>query len=80
MGDQLGFLKGALVNYVVRNVKKLVPEYGLPGAVRFDDAIAKGQRGTFKPLDIQPDDIALLQIHRWHHRREPRAPCCCTAT
>ena len=61
MGDQLGFLKGMLVNYVVRNVKKLVPEYSLPGAVRINDAIAKGQRGTFKPVDIKPDDIALLQ-------------------
>ena len=61
MGDQLGFLKGMLVNYVVRNVKKLVPEYSLPGAVRFNDAIAKGQRCTFKPVDIKPDDIALLQ-------------------
>ena len=61
MGDQLGFLKGMLVNYVVRNVKKLVPEYSLPGAVRFNDAIAQGERGTFKPADIKPDDIALLQ-------------------
>ena len=61
MGDQLGFLKGMLVNYVVRNVKKLVPEYSLPGAVRFNDAIAQGERGSFKPADIKPDDIALLQ-------------------
>lgn len=61
MGDQLGFLKGMLVNYVVRNVKKLVPEYSLPGAVRFNDAIAQGERGAFKPADIKPDDIALLQ-------------------
>ena len=35
MGDRLGFLKGALVNYVVRNVKKMVPAFELPGAVRF---------------------------------------------
>ncbi|PIF92304.1 long-chain acyl-CoA synthetase [Acidovorax sp. 62] len=61
MGDQLGFLKGMLVNYVVRNVKKLVPEYSLPGAVRFNDAIVQGERGSFKPADIKPDDIALLQ-------------------
>ncbi|RLJ37513.1 long-chain-fatty-acid--CoA ligase [Acidovorax sp. 106] len=61
MGDQLGFLKGMLVNYVVRNVKKLVPEYSLPGAVRFNDAIAQGERGSFKAVDIKPDDIALLQ-------------------
>jgi len=61
MGDQLGLLKGALVNYVVRNVKKMVPAYNLPGAVRFNDAVAQGTRGTFKKPDIKPDDIALLQ-------------------
>lgn len=61
MGDQLGLLKGALVNYVVRNVKKMVPAYDLPGAVRFNDAVARGTRGTFKKPDIRPDDIALLQ-------------------
>ena len=60
MGDQLGLLKGALVNYVVRNVKKMVPEFDLPGAVRFNDAIAQGSRGSFKAPDIKPD-IALLQ-------------------
>jgi len=61
MGDQLGLLKGALVNYVVRNVKKMVPAYNLPNAVRFNEAIAQGTRGTFKKPDIKPDDIALLQ-------------------
>ena len=61
MGDQLGWLKGALVNMVVRNVKKMVPEYHLPGAVRFNDAIAQGERGSFQAPDIHPDDIALLQ-------------------
>lgn len=61
MGDQLGLLKGALVNYVVRNVKKMVPAYELPGAVRFNDAVAQGTRGAFKRPDIRPDDIALLQ-------------------
>ena len=61
MGDQLGMLKGALVNMVVRNVKKMVPEYHLPGAVRFNDAIAQGERGSFQAPDIHPDDIALLQ-------------------
>ena len=61
MGDQLGLLKGALVNYVVRNVKKMVPAYNLPSAVRFNDAVAQGTRGTLKKPDIKPDDIALLQ-------------------
>jgi long-chain acyl-CoA synthetase len=61
MGDQLGLLKGAMVNYVVRNVKKMVPAYALPGAVRFNDAIAKGTRGNLKVPDIKADDVAVLQ-------------------
>jgi long-chain acyl-CoA synthetase len=61
MGDLLGGLKGALVNFVVRKVKKMVPAFSLPGAVRFNDAIARGQRGTLRKPAIQPDDIAVLQ-------------------
>ncbi len=61
MGDQLGLLKGSLVNYVVRNVKKMVPAFNLPGAVRFNDAIAKGTRGTLKKPSITPEDVAVLQ-------------------
>ncbi|GAA4427469.1 long-chain-fatty-acid--CoA ligase [Acidovorax lacteus] len=61
MGDRLGLLKGALVNYVVRNVKKLVPPYELPGAVRFNQALALGTKASLKKPDIKPDDIALLQ-------------------
>ncbi|WP_416400897.1 long-chain-fatty-acid--CoA ligase [Alicycliphilus denitrificans] len=60
MGDRLG-LKGLLVNYVVRNVKKLVPPYQLPGAVRFNDALAKGASAAFSQPELAPDDIALLQ-------------------
>jgi long-chain acyl-CoA synthetase len=61
MGDQLGLLKGLLVNYVVRHVKKLVPPFNLPNIVRFNDALAQGRRAAFKRPDIQPDDIAVLQ-------------------
>ncbi len=61
MGDRLGLLKGALVNYVVRNVKKMVPTYHLPQAVRFNDALALGSKGTLKKPDIKPDDVAVLQ-------------------
>ena len=61
MGDQLGTIKGALVNYVVRNVKRMVPAYHLPSAVRFNQAIAEGERASFKSPDIKPDDVALLQ-------------------
>ena len=61
MGDLLGLLKGALVNHVVRKVKKMVPAYSLPGAVRFNDAISAGTRGTLKKPEIKPDDVAVLQ-------------------
>ena len=61
MGDRLGLLKGALVNFVVRKVKKLVPPFSLPGAVRFNDAVAQGERGSLRQPDIKPDDVAVLQ-------------------
>jgi len=61
MGDRLGLLKGALVNFVVRKVKKMVPPFKLPGAVRFNDAIAQGEGGTLRQPEIKPDDVAVLQ-------------------
>lgn len=61
MGDELGLLKGAIVNFVVRKVKKMVPAFNLPGAVRFNDALAKGRGTSFSPPVIKPDDMALLQ-------------------
>jgi long-chain acyl-CoA synthetase len=61
MGDRLGWIKGSLVNYVVRNVKKMVPEFNLSQAVRFNTALAKGFNAPFTAFTIGPDDIAVLQ-------------------
>ncbi len=61
MGDMLGFVKGALVNHVVRRVKKMVPAYNLPGSVRFNDAVSAGRGKTLTPPKVGPDDIAVLQ-------------------
>jgi long-chain acyl-CoA synthetase len=61
MGDQLGTLKGTLVNYVVRNVKKMVPPFELPNAVRFNQAIARGSKSSFNRPSIKADDVAVLQ-------------------
>jgi len=61
MGDMLGFPKSLLVNYVVRKKKKLVPAFDLPGAVRFNDALAGGRGKPFRPAQVGPDDIAVLQ-------------------
>ncbi|MDP2409895.1 MAG: long-chain-fatty-acid--CoA ligase [Pseudolabrys sp.] len=61
MGDMLGTLKGAVVNTVVRRVKKMVPAYSLPQATRFNDALAAGRRRTLTKPAIGPDDLAFLQ-------------------
>jgi long-chain acyl-CoA synthetase len=61
MGDMLGLLKGALVNHVVRRVKKLVPPFSLPGAVCFNDAVKQGRGKPYTAPSVGPDDIAVLQ-------------------
>ena len=61
LGDMLGFPKSLIVNYVVRKVKKMVPAFSLPGAVTFNDAISQGRGKAFKPAEVGPDDIAVLQ-------------------
>lgn len=60
MGDLMG-IKGALVNFVVRRVKKMVPARSLPGHVKFNTAVAQGARQSFKPVQQGPDDVAFLQ-------------------
>jgi long-chain acyl-CoA synthetase len=60
MGDLLG-LKGALVNLVVRRVKKMVPPFSIPRSVAFNDAIAAGRGMRFEKPRLTPDDIAFLQ-------------------
>lgn len=61
MGDLLGLAKGALVNFVVRNIKKIVPAYSLPNAVSFGSALAAGGQLQLKPVVVTMDDIAFLQ-------------------
>ena len=61
LGDMLGFFKGGLVNHVVRNVKRLVPPFSLPGAVRFNRVIAEGSGMRVKPVAVSAGDVAVLQ-------------------
>ncbi|WFP63119.1 long-chain-fatty-acid--CoA ligase [Mesorhizobium sp. WSM4904] len=61
MGDMLGGLKGAIVNLVVRRVKKMVPAWSLPGHVKFNAALKAGGHLAFKPAAVSGDDIAFLQ-------------------
>ena len=60
MGDLMG-LKGLVVNFVVRHVKKMVPKWGLPLHIRFNEALREGGRGTFMPVEVRSNDIAFLQ-------------------
>jgi long-chain acyl-CoA synthetase len=60
MGDLLGF-KGLIVNFVVRNVKKMVPAFSLPGATPFNAVLSEGAGMTLKKVDVGPEDIAFLQ-------------------
>ncbi|WP_137818757.1 long-chain-fatty-acid--CoA ligase FadD2 [Pseudomonas sp. 2FG] len=61
MGDPQPALKGWLVNTLVKKVKKLVPDYQLPQAVAFKDALQQGQGQPLKPVKVTLDDIAVLQ-------------------
>ncbi|UNK43916.1 long-chain fatty acid--CoA ligase [Luteimonas sp. S4-F44] len=61
LGDLLGFPKGAIVNLVVKYVKKMVPDYTIHGAIRFRDALARGRKHTLPEVTIAHEDIAFLQ-------------------
>jgi long-chain acyl-CoA synthetase len=61
IGDLLGFPKGPLINFVLKHVKKMVPAFDLPQAVRFRDALARGAAHPLQPVTLTHDDIAFLQ-------------------
>jgi long-chain acyl-CoA synthetase len=61
VGDMLGFPKGPMVNFVFRHIKKAIPEYSLPGAVKFNDALSAGAKKQLPNIDIRSSDVAFLQ-------------------
>ncbi len=61
IGDMLGGFKGALINFVVKNIKKMVPKYNLPNAIKYNDVLIKGKNFTFNPVEINSEDTAFLQ-------------------
>ncbi len=60
IGEMLG-LKGVLVNFVIRRVKKMVPKYRLANTVTFSEALRQGRRFSVKPHPSGPDDVIILQ-------------------
>ena len=61
MGEMLGALKGTIVNFVVRKVKKMVPAYSLPTALGFKQVLADGARMPLKKVELTLNDVAFLQ-------------------
>jgi len=61
MGDLLGAVKGTLVNFAVRNVKKMVPAFRFDNAIRFNDMLGAASRLALTRVEIGPEDIAFLQ-------------------
>jgi len=61
IGDLLGSVKGAMVNFAVRRIKRMVPPYALPGATRFKQALAEGGELELQRPALKHDDIAFLQ-------------------
>ncbi len=61
IGDMLGGFKGKLVNFVVKNVKKMVPSYNLPKAIKFNQALKTGEKHNLARPDVKGSDIACLQ-------------------
>lgn len=61
LGELLGFPKKQLVNFVVKNIKKLVPAYQLQGEVSFSTALAEGKGKKLPILENNADDVIALQ-------------------
>ena len=61
VGEMFGFFKGTLMNFVLRKIKKMVPEYRIPGAIPFQTTLKEGAAHTFSPVTLTREDTALLQ-------------------
>lgn len=60
IGEMLG-LKGYIVNFVVRSIKKMVPKFNIPNTVTFKSALNEGSKFSLPPLTSGPDDTIILQ-------------------
>lgn len=61
IGDMLKFPKNYIVNFVIKNVKKMVPEFNLPTQLDFKTCVMRGDAQRFKKPEVKLDDIAFLQ-------------------
>lgn len=61
ISDLFPFLKKIVTNFVVRHIKKMIPDYQLPTCIKFNDALKLGATQTFSPVHLTLEDIACLQ-------------------
>ena len=61
IGEMLGTVKGTIVNFMVRKVKKMVPKFNIDNTVTFKDALSQGAKFKIKPFESKPDDVILHQ-------------------
>jgi long-chain acyl-CoA synthetase len=61
LGEMLGFPKKQIVNFVVRNIKRIVPKFDIPNTVSFTEALTQGKKFTLKPYEGTQDDVIILQ-------------------
>ena len=61
IGELLGTIKGSLVNFVVKNVKRMVPKYNLPNVVTFSEALSAGKKFSLENIEHNPDEVIILQ-------------------
>lgn len=61
IGEMLGPLKGRLVDFVIRRVKRMVPAWSLPHHVRLGDALRAGRQAPFAEVPLNQRDLACLQ-------------------
>ncbi|MCG8435230.1 MAG: AMP-binding protein, partial [Gammaproteobacteria bacterium] len=61
IGDMLPFPKSAIVNLVVKYIKKMVPDWNIPGAINLKRALSEGKWQTLDDVEVTHEDIAFLQ-------------------
>lgn len=61
MGDMFGTIKGGIMNFVLRHIKKMVPSYHIANAIPFKQVLAQGAKQPFAPVDLTREDLAFLQ-------------------
>ena len=61
IGDLLNFPKNHIVNFVIKKVKKMVPDFNLPKTILFKDCLEQGEAAKFQAATLTHDDMAFLQ-------------------